>query len=571
MLRLVRSANLPEPMQQGAARPRPRRVQARLLLAGVRPHRRDRRLGGPPHAGRLPQRPRQGRRAHRRRLQGPAVHLGRRRRHHPAPPQAVASELTRCASPSLPTSGSGSPTPSSKELQQRGHEVARPRCAQRRRARRLGVGVGGGGARRRRRARRAGRRVLLDRDGRVDRRQQGRGRSAPRCASTRRPRPARASGTTPTCSRSACAPRRRPSSARSSTRGSPARRATSPTTWPTSSTWPTSGDRAQRAGRRAARAGRGRALGARARRAAARARRLRGHPAAGDALAPGRARVGAARAAREGARRRRLLLNPANLAPLAFPRNAVVIHDAAALRHPGWYSPALRALAARGAARHSEAGARRHHRQRVLQARAGRAAGRRRAASSPAASTRDSTRRRPRAGQSRPRPDPALRPHGGEPDRPQEPRRPWMPRPAAGATTASISSPPAAIGRSSATSAATSGGPRALGHVPDAHLPGPLRGRARLRAALLARGLRPDVHRGDGLRRARRGGPRRRAARDLRRRRALRRPLRPRRHRRPGRRQPSTTTRCAPPGRATRRRFTWERTARELDALLSAA
>ena len=34
-----------------------------------------------------------------------------------------------------------------------------------------------------------------------------------------------------------------------------------------------------------------------------------------------------------------LLLNPANLAPLAFPRNAIVIHDAAALRNPGWYSP----------------------------------------------------------------------------------------------------------------------------------------------------------------------------------------------------------------------------------------
>jgi len=33
------------------------------------------------------------------------------------------------------------------------------------------------------------------------------------------------------------------------------------------------------------------------------------------------------------------LLCPANLAPLAFPRNVVVIHDAAALRHPGWYSP----------------------------------------------------------------------------------------------------------------------------------------------------------------------------------------------------------------------------------------
>ena len=33
-----------------------------------------------------------------------------------------------------------------------------------------------------------------------------------------------------------------------------------------------------------------------------------------------------------------LLLNPANLAPLAFPRNVVVVHDAAALREPGWYS-----------------------------------------------------------------------------------------------------------------------------------------------------------------------------------------------------------------------------------------
>lgn len=39
------------------------------------------------------------------------------------------------------------------------------------------------------------------------------------------------------------------------------------------------------------------------------------------------------------ARRATLLLNPANLAPVAFPRNAVVIHDAAALRHPEWYSP----------------------------------------------------------------------------------------------------------------------------------------------------------------------------------------------------------------------------------------
>ena len=34
----------------------------------------------------------------------------------------------------------------------------------------------------------------------------------------------------------------------------------------------------------------------------------------------------------------RALLCPANLAPLSFPRNVVVIHDAAALRHPEWYS-----------------------------------------------------------------------------------------------------------------------------------------------------------------------------------------------------------------------------------------
>jgi glycosyltransferase involved in cell wall biosynthesis len=32
--------------------------------------------------------------------------------------------------------------------------------------------------------------------------------------------------------------------------------------------------------------------------------------------------------------------NPANLAPLAWPRNAVQIHDVVALRHPEWYSPA---------------------------------------------------------------------------------------------------------------------------------------------------------------------------------------------------------------------------------------
>ncbi len=43
------------------------------------------------------------------------------------------------------------------------------------------------------------------------------------------------------------------------------------------------------------------------------------------------------------ARRAALLYSPANLAPLAWPRNVVVVHDAAILREPGAYSPAYRA------------------------------------------------------------------------------------------------------------------------------------------------------------------------------------------------------------------------------------
>jgi glycosyltransferase involved in cell wall biosynthesis len=38
-----------------------------------------------------------------------------------------------------------------------------------------------------------------------------------------------------------------------------------------------------------------------------------------------------------------LILSPANLAPLAWPANVVVIHDAAALREPAWYSRAYAA------------------------------------------------------------------------------------------------------------------------------------------------------------------------------------------------------------------------------------
>lgn len=53
--------------------------------------------------------------------------------------------------------------------------------------------------------------------------------------------------------------------------------------------------------------------------------------------------------------RARIVFSPANLAPLAWPRNVVVIHDAAALRHPEWYTRAYvawqRAMLPRLAAR----------------------------------------------------------------------------------------------------------------------------------------------------------------------------------------------------------------------------
>jgi glycosyltransferase involved in cell wall biosynthesis len=47
------------------------------------------------------------------------------------------------------------------------------------------------------------------------------------------------------------------------------------------------------------------------------------------------------------ARAAKALLNPANLAPVAHPRNVIVIHDAAALRNPAWYSSLYAAWQAR--------------------------------------------------------------------------------------------------------------------------------------------------------------------------------------------------------------------------------
>ena len=73
--------------------------------------------------------------------------------------------------------------------------------------------------------------------------------------------------------------------------------------------------------------------------------------AAAALVAPRRARLGAARAAGPRARARGALLCPANLAPVAARNAVVVIHDAAALRHPGLVLRALRGLAARGCCR----------------------------------------------------------------------------------------------------------------------------------------------------------------------------------------------------------------------------
>ncbi len=43
------------------------------------------------------------------------------------------------------------------------------------------------------------------------------------------------------------------------------------------------------------------------------------------------------------ARRAPLVLHPANAAPVLLGRNVVVVHDAAALREPSWYSAAYAA------------------------------------------------------------------------------------------------------------------------------------------------------------------------------------------------------------------------------------
>src|SRR5215216_5615859 len=63
-------------------------------------------------------------------------------------------------------------------------------------------------------------------------------------------------------------------------------------------------------------------------------------PPAALAKRPGQAWEQALLPAAAARMRAALVYSPANLAPLAWPRNVVQIHDAVALRHPEWYSRA---------------------------------------------------------------------------------------------------------------------------------------------------------------------------------------------------------------------------------------
>ena len=184
---------------------------------------------------------------------------------------------------------------------------------------------------------------------------------ARRCAATPRPPPAHGGGTTRTCSPSACARPREAELEEILDAWFAAAPSTDEDDARTSPTWATRAGALTVLidGRAAVRPELGgverwaRELCARLPRL--RPARYRGRAAARGARPPGRARVGAGRRCRCGARRAELLLGPANLAPVAFPRNVVVIHDAAVLREPALVLAALRALARRAAAARSHA------------------------------------------------------------------------------------------------------------------------------------------------------------------------------------------------------------------------
>ena len=229
------------------------------------------------------------------------------------------------------------------------------------------------------------------------------------------------------------------------------------------------------------------------------------------------------------ARGAELILSPANLAPALSRRNVVMIHDLAPLARAVLVPRLLRRLAPGTGAACGPAGAARAHRVGVLEGRAGGPArpGPRRDHRG-AARRGDAlrARRRSNAGPGRPRPRASLRPDGGHPERPEERERP---RPGGRAPGRGRGRP--CRGRRRAR---VPGGAGRAGRHPRARLrprrgpAGPLRRRARVRAPLALRGLRPAVRRGDGVRHARGGGRRRGPARGLRRGGAAGGPRRPR-------------------------------------------
>ena len=271
------------------------------------------------------------------------------------------------------------------------------------------------------------------------------------------------------------------------------------------------------------------------------------------------------RASRLGAR---ALLCPANLAPLAYGRSVVVIHDAAPLRHPGWYSRAYVAwqrLALPAIARRAwrVVTVSEFARARAGGAARGRGGRGRRAASTSASRPRPTPSRR-----GAPSPRPPVRPLRRLPHGAQEPRRARAGRARAGRRRhrrRRRRRPPAAVrAPSSGLDAPAAARPRRRRAAAR-----PVRRRRGVRPAVALRGLRAAGARGDGVRHAGRGRRRRRAAGDVRRRRparrARRRGVRGRAHR-PARRRAPRGSGCAPPasqraagvhlGRAPRARST---------------
>ena len=261
-----------------------------------------------------------------------------------------------------------------------------------------------------------------------------------------------------------------------------------------------------------------------------------------------------ARVARLGAP---LLLCPANLAPAASRRTVLVLHDAAALRHPAWYSGAYAAwqrrllpvLARAGAADRDRVGVLARGARRAARRRPGAGVGRAGRGRRALHAGRGRGRRAPRA-----RAGAAVRALRGLPHGAQEPRRAR----ARGAGARGRRRRARGRGRAPAAVRGRAGPRRAAAARPRRRRAAarPLRGRRGVRAAVALRGLRAAGAGGDGGRHARARHDRRRAARDLRRRRAARRGPGGVRDRAAGaaRRHAARASGCARPGWSARGR-----------------